>query len=229
MLSIRSALFAGAALLVPLSMAQAATVTYDYQSPYQRTEIHTGPVAISGFDSALGALTGVEIEYSFLIDSTASVEVRSQGSTNVRFQGTYDGTFLFSGPPSIAGAYETNFDTGLLSFSDVPFGEQFEVGTWNIVTSGILNPLEIDEFIDNDFTYQFDSFVTSYFAGGSFWSSISTFGQSSVRVTYSYDLYPDGGTPAVPEPLSWALMVAGFGLAGASIRKRKSGHARITA
>jgi PEP-CTERM motif len=30
-----------------------------------------------------------------------------------------------------------------------------------------------------------------------------------------------GGTPGVPEPASWALMIAGFGLVGAAMRRRK--------
>jgi hypothetical protein len=32
----------------------------------------------------------------------------------------------------------------------------------------------------------------------------------------------DNGLPAVPEPDSWALMIAGFGLVGAAMRKRKA-------
>ncbi len=40
---------------------------------------------------------------------------------------------------------------------------------------------------------------------------------------------PDGappiqGTPGVPEPASWALLIAGFGLAGAAMRIRRSGN-----
>jgi hypothetical protein len=31
-----------------------------------------------------------------------------------------------------------------------------------------------------------------------------------------------GATPAVPEPATWAMMIAGFGLAGASMRRRRA-------
>lgn len=34
------------------------------------------------------------------------------------------------------------------------------------------------------------------------------------------DLTPGGGGGAVPEPASWAMMVAGFGLVGAALRRR---------
>jgi hypothetical protein len=33
-------------------------------------------------------------------------------------------------------------------------------------------------------------------------------------------LTPPGSTPAVPEPATWAMMIAGFGLAGAAARRR---------
>ena len=36
------------------------------------------------------------------------------------------------------------------------------------------------------------------------------------------DLGPVGGTGGVPEPASWALMIMGFGAAGAMIRRRKA-------
>jgi hypothetical protein len=35
-------------------------------------------------------------------------------------------------------------------------------------------------------------------------------------------------TPAIPEPATWALLLLGFGLAGASLRRRPS-RARVTA
>lgn len=34
-------------------------------------------------------------------------------------------------------------------------------------------------------------------------------------------------TPAVPEPASWALMLTGFGVAGAALRRRRSGTTRV--
>jgi hypothetical protein len=31
-----------------------------------------------------------------------------------------------------------------------------------------------------------------------------------------------GGTPAVPEPATWAMMIGGFGLIGATMRRRST-------
>lgn len=46
---------------------------------------------------------------------------------------------------------------------------------------------------------------------------------SSYTVTYDPEgtYTPPGSPGAVPEPASWALMIAGFGLAGASLRRRR--------
>jgi hypothetical protein len=34
-----------------------------------------------------------------------------------------------------------------------------------------------------------------------------------------------GGAPGIPEPTSWGLMIAGFGLAGTALRRRTAAHA----
>lgn len=49
----------------------------------------------------------------------------------------------------------------------------------------------------------------------------------SVRYTLTYDYTPVGA--AVPEPATWAMMVLGFGLAGAAIRRRRAAAERATA
>lgn len=56
---------------------------------------------------------------------------------------------------------------------------------------------------------------------GSGWWNNS--GISTVTITYT----PSGQTPPVPEPATWALMIAGFGLAGFAMRRRPAGQAAI--
>lgn len=47
-------------------------------------------------------------------------------------------------------------------------------------------------------------------------------GVYKTTITYTYDA---GAGPAVPEPATWALMLAGFGLAGARLRRRSAATA----
>ena len=35
--------------------------------------------------------------------------------------------------------------------------------------------------------------------------------------------YQDGGAGAVPEPATWEMLIAGFGLVGAAARRRRAG------
>ncbi|WP_310496628.1 PEPxxWA-CTERM sorting domain-containing protein [Sandarakinorhabdus sp.] len=56
---------------------------------------------------------------------------------------------------------------------------------------------------------------------GAFNRVLTTIINSSVRVTYVSREWIPGDAP-VPEPASWAMMIAGFGLIGASMRRRRS-------
>ena len=49
----------------------------------------------------------------------------------------------------------------------------------------------------------------------------STGNSGSLDVTYN-ETSPNPTGPGVPEPASWALMIAGFGLAGAALRRRRT-------
>ena len=68
--------------------------------------------------------------------------------------------------------------------------------------------------------------------GGFAFVGFTDFGQSITAVTidskidvFSVDDVRFGGRAAVPEPGAWALMLAGFGLAGAAIRNRRRAFA----
>jgi len=47
-------------------------------------------------------------------------------------------------------------------------------------------------------------------------------GSGSYGGSVSYDAFGDGGNPLpIPEPATWAMMIAGFGMAGAAMRRRQ--------
>lgn len=52
---------------------------------------------------------------------------------------------------------------------------------------------------------------------------IASVGLSSINgVDVRLDTRPGRQTPGVPEPTTWALLIAGFGLAGGSLRRRRT-------
>lgn len=62
---------------------------------------------------------------------------------------------------------------------------------------------------------------------GTYLAAVRGFGNS----VYDYELSITGLTPsgAIPEPASWALMIAGFGLVGSAMRRRTATVARVAA
>jgi hypothetical protein len=74
------------------------------------------------------------------------------------------------------------------------------------------------------YSFQYSAFLDAAlgFAGG--------FDSTGYRITFSDGFGPDilgggGGSGGVPEPASWALMIAGFGLAGGRLRRRRVARA----
>lgn len=67
------------------------------------------------------------------------------------------------------------------------------------------------------------AFVDSFFDGDEFNSHHATGAISQSVGNPGYYLAP--ATPAVPEPATWAMMIGGFGLVGASLRRRKAAFA----
>ena len=114
------------------------------------------------------------------------------------------------------------------------------VGTYNFLsTAGYDNYLHLYEGAFNPLS-QFDGalianddfpsigtsgFVFDLLVGTSYFAVASGFGNGDFGA-YTLNITGDGnvivgGTPAVPEPESWALMIAGFGLVGAAMRRRR--------
>lgn len=83
------------------------------------------------------------------------------------------------------------------------------------------------DIVTNLGSYQFTVPVTSYANGGSltFLGYQAGVGEYFTSVRYSGQFATGGtdfqiGTAVVPEPASWAMMLIGFGLVGATLRRR---------
>jgi hypothetical protein len=66
----------------------------------------------------------------------------------------------------------------------------------------------------------FSTGVGSGWSGGPFVGAVDNIGFSFGENTQIYNFEVAGG--AVPEPTTWAMMIAGFGLAGAALRRRRA-------
>jgi hypothetical protein len=121
--------------------------------------------------------------------------------------------FSYSGEPAsdVTG-------TGTFSFLD-SLGSAFLTSNVKTDTEGSVHFGQF--FNDSDFTGGLPTSIT--FSGVRYNGTLDSYSNQSIT-TRSYDnpalLFL--ASPAVPEPASWVLMIAGFGLAGAAMRRRRS-------
>lgn len=215
-------IFSALLLAAPVTAAHAATVVHSSTVDRQTTDIHSDYLTLSGFDSTLGTLTGVQIDYGFDLDSEGHFINNGITDATFNFTANYDIIFTFDGPDSIAGTNALNFNSGELSYSGLAVGDRVDFGPFVVSDSATLNPTELSQFIDTDFSYKLDTWTGMRMVGGggNIYQSMRTYGEGFVQVTYTYD-----AAPGIPEPATWAFMIAGFGAVGVAMRRRRSGAA----
>ncbi len=181
-----------AAAICAASSASAATITY--------TDANRGPVFLPRFDSSLGTLQSVSFDNRYSV--TASYLYNSlpgSPAPMVRIFGTI-------GEPAYGQVMVNEVVQSYFSAAN-----QISV---NIVKTA--NPIftaDLGGYIGTgSFVLGFYSLVAPGYApalsGGSF---------SNVSVTYTYL----AGAGAVPEPATWAMMLAGFGMVAGATRYRR--------
>lgn len=124
------------------------------------------------------------------------------------FAGPDDGMTLdIKGTALIATATDLKFDFGAALNSYVFFQDNNASdidnfrATWLVQTSGAWTSFEAREEVIN-MDYNYNNFAIQARSGVVTLASVA-------------------GTAPVPEPAAWAMMIAGFGIAGAALRRRK--------
>ena len=97
-------------------------------------------------------------------------------------------------------------------------GALYYTGSFDLVANGADIVTDADGLLWLDF---FESYVDFDDTPDGVWNGTLTF-------TYTPGT-PTGGTDVVPEPAAWAMMIAGFGLVGASLRRRRQSIASLSA
>ena len=217
--------------------AGALTISYGQDITTPRQPDWNAYLSWRQFDPSLGTLTAVNFEirgqvtgYQYVENRQSygiSVDVGDQAYVNLTAPGAaaygawplwhggiqrltpFDGTLDFAGSSGGYGSGSASATSGGYSFDlDAYIGTGFVDGVRLDVSSFAAQGYDIDDYFAQ---YTFDE-VT----GGA-------------SVIYTYDapvvVPPAGG---VPEPASWAMLIAGFGLVGAGQRRRR-GIPRVAA
>jgi hypothetical protein len=172
--------------------------------------------SINGFANTsqdLGSQGDVTIDYYYRFDGPAGGTVdyhfSSSGATSEVKHGSAR-AFLYVNGTLVNYACSSSL-TGYCAVSD-----EFQVNTEFSAKAGATEKIEID--LDGD---------TGPFGGG-FTAAIDptiTLDPSSVAAGYSLELSPNvtqgGSTPSVPEPGTWAMLLAGFAALGFAYRIRR--------
>lgn len=217
------ALVLGVLMIAPATMASATVNTTGDEFTFsdQLTELHYN-FSLDGFDSNLGTLLSVQIYYDFSIDSSGTVTNNTSGAADFEISEKSTATLGFSNAYTGSGTLKPETDD--VDFDDLAVGATgiFNPGVADIDHTITLSGATLSQFLQDKnlgVTFNTVTKTTQSAVGGNADTSITTHGSGVVRVTYTYDAIE----APVPEPASWALMLGGFGMLGATMRRRKAG------
>jgi opacity protein-like surface antigen len=90
--------------------------------------------------------------------------------------------------------------------------------TSTFTTDGAMVPIDDDGVAWTDLSYSRFSLLLG---PGSYSFDVTTQCESGCAAGFSIRLDSAPASPGVPEPASWAMLIAGFGLTGAAMRRRR--------
>lgn len=225
-------LMVGAALAIAaVAPAQAATISYSQNygpiSLIGPPQYVIPPLSFAQFDPTMGVLQGVTIDVGLIDNVTLTYENLGPAAETVTLQAVSSATFSGAGVTPFA-ASTTYAVTRSLTGFDGNFDNAGTSGfsannAFNTQAQYVVNPLDFANFIGTgtytgmlkghlDVTLQGEQ--NSDHDGGA-----SSQGNGVVTVTYTFA--PLAAAP-VPEPATWAMLMAGFGLVGGGMRRWRS-------
>ena len=210
---------AGLTLMAPLAAHAAAFTNGSFETVTGVPSggflnVPTGGNAISGWDVVSGSVDVVD--GSFLVPDF----VASDGVNSIDLNGSSVGTIAQTFDTILGNVYRVTFDLNA-----------------NVYDSFIgLKNVRVSAGADTG-VFSYDTALHPIGQGGPWQSNVFTFTALGSSSTLSFEsLYT--GTQfngaeldnvavglAVPEPATWAMMIGGFGLAGASLRRRRAATA----
>lgn len=196
-------LIAAASVIALTAPAHAATL-YSNAGP-------TGPVASPGSFSFSAVSGGTAGALDFTLNGYISLD-------GVNYYED-DFTLALNGTPILALSYDLGGGGGNAVFTNL-YGATITGGSFGGFAGGALNisiaslPLLVG---NNSFVFSYDSPSGGGLGGGGFAGPQGTYdeawGLSNIKLT--------GREGAVPEPATWAMMLAGFGAVGFAMRRRR--------
>jgi hypothetical protein len=206
---------AAMALAIPTAGASAAIIVQDVD-----VVTTTGLVQVAPFDPSLGTLNSVyfsiggDVSYDWAANGEGDIDTELELSIDPDLlggDGSYVGGFSADQFEFVLEFLDENFNNAkgtvsILAFQDALYTDPAVLAVF--LASAVNPKIEIYDFQLNE--------DTSRNSGPSYSGS---FGPVSGKASLTYNYTP--AILPVPEPASWAMMIAGFGLAGVAMRRRR--------
>jgi hypothetical protein len=164
------------------------------------TVTYSGPCAqFCYFSKVAGTVTQVSYDYTFNLSQQFAYDMLNEERPTYRLTGVVN----VSGASAVAYDLTQTAPTGTFAVS---------VAISQLLTGGLsyyegVGEFEAGAFTQPTYTYVSGSRIGDQIDGGTF--------SDGLRIVIDY--IP---TPAIPEPSTWALMLAGFGIMGHALRRR---------
>ncbi|THD61660.1 MAG: PEP-CTERM sorting domain-containing protein [Phenylobacterium sp.] len=199
-----------------MAFAAASAQATEFAGTWTLSELNTSDPGLvvnatkttGSFDIANGVLTAssptTTINLFDLYTNEGSIEKDDKTPLPIQL------TFTFTTPSPTSGGVINGTTVGQETFLGV-----FQDGVLNWADSGVT---------DVNFGTNLSGLLTIGVNGGAF--NTGLFGldkgkRAGLDVSATFDWVNDPTSGGVPEPASWALMIAGFGMAGATLRRRR--------
>ena len=186
------------------------------------------------------SFAGVELAAISLSSPTSSIGVHLGNATNISAAGDYvywqDGSDIYRANPDLSGAVLFHSNGGVPT--DIAFDAAHDV-YYESFAGAALGALSLSS-PNSEIGFHIGN-ATNIALGddGVYWQDGVNIYKSSFNLASTSLFHVNGGTPSdlaiqpaipdvragVPEPDAWILLVAGFGLAGSSLRKRRTAKA----
>ena len=214
-----------------LGSAQAATESYNYTLSNQLANDQASFVDLQLFDPAKGKLTSVTFTLVSTLQGEGGIE-NLQAKKSITFDLTLDGSVSLELPDVGLLAAATgqllhdNFTVAKFDSTRDLLGasaKSFSYAATLSASNSFGDTAHLDQFTGTStIRLPFLATVESTITGTSNrYDEFTTSASSSLQVVYSYDLRPGDIAASVPEPETWALMLAGVGVLASLSRRRR--------
>jgi hypothetical protein len=184
-----------AGIVATSGAANAASLSYSSFSNYDLTDIIDSPLSIQKFDSSLGTLQGVTIEFTGDTLGNAGFENRSKSPASVtvtlgsELSLQLNNQSLLALNPQYISSYQVAKYDGITDYSGTSGKTLSNLTATQSGTQSFTDTQFLQSFIGNgNIDFLFSASATSAVAGsGNMNSYIDTYAKAGIKVTYNYD------------------------------------------